>query len=91
MIINRISNINFKENTLSREMNSQNAILMLRDPNASVRFRHNQEIAQNADASSSNPITAIGYKLYKTFSLIKNSDNQEIQTEEKNNHLNYIA
>ena len=39
MIINKVNNINFRENELSREMNSQNAILMLRDPNASVRFQ----------------------------------------------------
>lgn len=91
MMINRITNITFRENELSREMNSQNAILMLRDPNASVKFEHNQEIAQNADASSSNPITAIGYKLYKTFSLIKDSNSTETSQEPKQNHLNLIA
>ena len=90
MMVNTISNITFKENTLSREMNSQNAILMLRDPNASVRFQHNQEIAQHADVTSSNPITAIGYKLYKTFSLIKNSDSENT-TEPQQKKLNVIA
>ena len=88
---NKISNISFRENVLSREMDSQNAILMLRDPNASVKFEHNQEIAQNADASSSNPITAIGYKLYKTFSLIKDSNSNEMVQEQKQNHLKLIA
>ena len=77
MLVNNISNINFKENVLSREMNSQNAILMLRDPKASVRFQHNREIAQNADALSSNPFKAIGYKLYKTFSLINEVDGEQ--------------
>ena len=43
MQVNRISNINFRENTLSREMHSENAILMLRDPNAAVRFQQSQE------------------------------------------------
>ena len=44
MRVNQISNIKFKENTLTRQMNSENAILMLRDPNASVRFQQKQEI-----------------------------------------------
>ena len=79
MQINRISNINFKENVLSREMDSKNAILMLRDPNASVRFQQNKEIAQNADTLSSNPLTALGYKLYRTFSLLR--DDEPVTTE----------
>ena len=77
MLVNKVSNISFKENVLSREMNSQNAILMLRDPKASVRFQHNREIAQNADVLSSNPFKAIGYKLYKTFSLINEVDGEQ--------------
>ena len=74
MKINKIYNINFKENELSREMNSQNAILMLRDPNASVKFQQSKEIAKNADSISSNPIKALGYKLYKTFNMIKQTE-----------------
>ncbi|MBR1775995.1 hypothetical protein IJ750_02845 [bacterium] len=81
MQINKISNISFRENVLSREMDSQNAILMLRDPNASVKFQQNREIAQNADSLSSNPIKALGYKLYRTFSMIK--DNEQTQETEK--------
>lgn len=88
MQVNNISNINFKENVLSREMNSHNAILMLRDPNASVKFQHNREYAQYADASSSNPFKALGYKLYRTFSMIKSDDQKEV-VEQK--HLNYVA
>jgi len=74
MKINKINNINFRENELSREMNSQNAILMLRDPNASIKFQQNQEIARNADSISSNPLKALGYKLYRTFNMIKNTE-----------------
>ena len=71
MRVNKINtNINFRENTLSREMNSENAILMLRDPNATVRFKKNQEYAQKADSVDSNPIIALGYKLYRTFNMI---------------------
>ena len=90
MMINKISNISFKENTLSREMNSQNAILMLRDPNASVRFQQSKEIAAKADASSTNPFQALGYKLYKTFSIIK-GENGDTDKVSENLKLNVLA
>ncbi len=77
MQINRVSNINFRENTVSRETNSENAILMLRDPNAAVKFQKSQEYARRADSVDSNPIVALGYKLYRTFNMIKNSSNEE--------------
>lgn len=70
MKINKIQNINFKENTLSREMNSEDAILMLRDPRASVKFKQSQEYARKADSVDSNPFVALGYKLYRTYSLL---------------------
>lgn len=82
MRVNKINtNINFRENTLSREMNSENAILMLRDANAAVRFKKNQEYAQKADSVDSNPLVALGYKLYRTFSMIKG--NEANQAEKK--------
>ena len=81
MQINRINNISFRENTLSREMNSENAILMLRDPNASIRFQQSQEYARKADSVDSNPIVALGYKLYRTFNMIK--DRESSQAEKK--------
>ena len=87
MQINRISNINFRENELSREMNSTNAILMLRDPNASVKFQQNKEIAKNADALSSDPLTALGYKLYRTFSMLRDDEPVQAETEKKLNTL----
>ncbi len=83
MQVNKILNINFKENELSREMDSQNAILMLRDPKASVKFQQNREIASNADSLSSNPIKALGYKLYRTFSMLRDNEPVEQSNEEK--------
>ena len=86
MQVNKISNITFKENTLSREMHSENAILMLRDPNAAVRFKHSQEYARKADSVDSNPIVALGYKLYRTFNMIKGSN-----TKAETKQLNTVA
>ena len=83
MKINRISNINFRENTLSREMQSENAILMLRDPNASVRFQQSQEYARKADSIDTNPIVALGYKLYRTFNMFK-------MPEDSRTHVNQL-
>ena len=89
MQITKISNVNFKENNkyMTRDLGSQSAILMLRDPNASVKFQHNREFAQNADSVNSNPLKALGYKLYRTFNMIR--ENDQAQTEQK--QLNVIA
>ena len=82
MQINKISNINFRENVQIRKANSENAILMLRDPNASIRFQQSQELAKNADSIDSNPIVALGYKLYRTFNMIKDSDNTKVENKQ---------
>ena len=82
MRINKINtNINFRENKLTKEMKSENAILMLRDPKAAVKFQKSQDYAKKADSVDTNPIVAIGYKLYRTFSMLK--DNQSVQAEKK--------
>ena len=87
MQINKISNINyinnsFRANNVSRDAATQNAILMLRDPQASIKFQQNQDFAHPADSVSANPFKALGYKLYRTFSMIREND-QAPQTEEK--------
>lgn len=84
MKINKITNINFREDKQIKRANSENAILMLRDPNASVRFQHSQEIARNADSIDTNPIVALGYKLYRTFNMIKNNDEPVKETKNFN-------
>lgn len=83
MQINRVTNINFRENKISRNTNSENAILMLRDPNAAVKFQKNQEYAKKADSVDSNPVVALGYKLYRTFNMIKNNPNEGSEVETK--------
>ena len=85
MRVNKITNnINFKENTLSVKMNSENAILMLGDPKAMVKFQQNQEFAQKADSIDSNPIVALGYKLYRTFNLVKNNEKSSAEIKQLN-------
>lgn len=77
MLVNKISYnpyIYFKSNRSEKNNNPNNAILMLRDPNASVKFEKSQELAQKADAVNSNPFVALGYKLYRTFSLIRDKE-----------------
>lgn len=76
MRINKIQNINFREDN-----KSATAILMLRDPNAAVKFQQNQEYAKKADSVDSNPFVALGYKLYRTFNL--SNEAEGAQTENK--------
>ena len=87
MQINKISNINFRETAPAKEVESQNAILMLRDPKASVKFQQNQEFAKNADAVTSNPLKSLGYKLYRTFSMIRETE----QVPQVEKQLNVLA
>jgi len=88
MQVNRISNnnfinTNFRANETYKNTESQNAILMLRDPQASIKFQQNQEFAQNADSVNSNPLKALGYKLYRTFSMLRdNEQTKEIETKQ---------
>ena len=87
MQINKISNISFKEYD-NRAVATENAILMLRDPNASVKFQQNKEVARKADALNTNPLTALGYKLYRTFSMIRENEPAQAETA---NSLNTLA
>ena len=88
MKVNKINtNINFRENKVTRDMKSENAILMLRDPKAAVKFQKSQEYARKADSVDSNPFVAIGYKLYRTFNMLK--DNQNVQAEKR--QFNQVA
>jgi hypothetical protein len=87
-IYTNINTLSFRENALSASMHSENAILMLRDPNATVKFQQNQEYAKKADTVDSNPLVALGYKLYRTFNILKNN---EESSNAENKQLNAIA
>lgn len=76
MKVNSINIINFRENTLTREMNSEDAVLMLRDAKAAVKFRQNQEYAKKADSVDTNPVVALGYKLFRTFNMLAENNHK---------------
>lgn len=86
--ISKINNINFRETQTTKNTESQNALLMLRDPNASIKFQQNQEIAQKADLVNGNPFRAIGYRLYRTFNIIRDN---EITPENEQKHFSVVA
>ena len=92
MKINAVRNITFKQiknetiNT-TKDNSSQNAIMMLRDPNALVKFQQNQDLALKADSIDTNPIKSLGYKLYRTFNLLKETEDDNSQEKQ----LNLIA
>ena len=73
----------FRMNSETNSVKSENAILMLRDPNAAIKFQKNQEYAKKADSVDTNPFVALGYKLYRTFNMIKGSENESSQAETK--------
>ena len=50
---------------------SYDALLMLQDPKSAVIFEKNKSDAKKAN--SDNPITSLGYKLYRTFRYITNT------------------
>ena len=77
MKVNNINSIRFRENTLSREMDSSDALLMLRDTSATVKFHQNQEYARKADSVDTNPIVALGYKLVRTFNMLSEANRKD--------------
>ena len=92
MKINAIRNISFKQTknetvNTTKDNSSQNAIMMLRDPNALIKFQQNQDLALKADSIDTNPIKSLGYKLYRTFNMLKETDDNTTQDKQ----LNLIA
>lgn len=72
MKISPIGQNSFKATANTNEnRSSYNALLMLQDPKSAVIFEKNKNDAKKAN--SSDPITALGYKLYRTFRYITNT------------------
>lgn len=75
MKVNAIRNINYKASTQTIVPRSQ-------QQNNVINFEKERLIAQKADSVNSNPITSLGYKLYRTFKFI--SENESTPTEQLN-------
>ncbi len=79
--ISNISNIYFKSN------GQQIAPLSQQQQNK-VNFEKEKMLAKRADSVDANPITSLGYKLYRTFRFISEHDSSSTTN---NNSLNVIA
>lgn len=67
MKVNKVNNIYFKSNSqpiAPRSQQQQNK----------VNFEKEKTLAQKADSVESNPLTSLGYKLYRTFRFISEHD-----------------
>lgn len=79
MKINQINGYNFKSNNqpiAPRSQQQQNA----------VNFEKEQMLAKKADSMSANPLTSLGYKLYRTFRFLS-----EHETPAQQQSLNVVA
>lgn len=54
----------------------------------SINFEKEQSIAKKADSLSANPITSLGYKLYRTFRIISEHESSAAPTQQ---NLNVVA
>jgi len=70
---------------VSRSRNYENAMLMLHGQKDIDEFKKSHDLTVKADSIDTNPITALGYKFYKTVKYIFNNKNSE------NNRLNLQA
>ena len=79
MKINKINNINYtanKQTIAPRSQQQQNK----------VNFEKEQLLAQRADSVNANPVTSLGYKLYRTFRFLSEHDTAPAQQQ-----LNVVA
>ena len=72
MKINKINNINFKENALSSRMGSREASLMIQSQAGNVNFARERYIAEQMGSVNAQPLKSLGYKLYRTFGYLAN-------------------
>ena len=81
MKINGINNINYTANTSTvsapRSQQQQNK----------VNFEKEKLIAQRADSVDANPVTSLGYKLYRTFRFLSEHE----QTPAQQQSFNVVA
>ena len=68
-------------NAENNAIGSDEALLMLQDPKSAVIFKQNQKEAKKAN--DGDHITALGYKLYRTFKYITNASYNNAVAESK--------
>ena len=79
--INRINLINYtanKETIAPRSQQQQNKI----------NFEKEQLLAERADSINANPVTSLGYKLYRTFRFLSEHDSAPVAEQQK---INVVA
>ena len=79
MKINQLNNINFSADNRTIAPRSQ-------QQQNKVNFEKEQLLAQRADSVNANPVTSLGYKLYRTFRFLSEHDTAPAQQQ-----LNVVA
>jgi hypothetical protein len=80
MKVNQINNINFTANN-----NAQPIAPRSQQQQNKVNFEKELLIARRADSVDANPVTSLGYKLYRTFRFLAEHETPNKQ------ELNYLA
>ncbi len=84
----KVNSINGYMNTISYKANENNKVSAPRSQQQnSINFEKEQSIARKADSLNSNPITALGYKLYRTFRIIAEHEPSAAPTQ----NINVVA
>ena len=76
-------------NNNNEENRSYSSLLLLQDPKSAVIFEKNKSDAKKAN--SNDPITALGYKLYRTFRYITNASYSSEVQETKNSNEKFVT
>ena len=79
MKVNNINKINYTAN------NNSTVIAPRSQQQNKVNFEKERLIAQRADSVDANPVTSLGYKLYRTFRYLSEHETPDAK------QLNYIA
>ncbi len=80
----KVNSINGYMNTVSFKANSSNISAPRSQQQNSINFEKEQSIARKADSLSANPITSLGYKLYRTFRIISEHESSAAPTQKFN-------
>lgn len=85
----KVNSINGYMNTVSFKANENNNKISAprSQQQNSINFEKEQSIAMKADSMNSNPITSLGYKLYRTFRIIAEHEPSAAATQ----NLNVVA